>query len=274
MTQRYLVLFLAALASLSGCGNTTGSGLVTFTAQAGGPSDITPGGPLQFETGSGFQISLTMAHFHLGAIYLNMSVPASGGPSEPCILPGQYVGQAMGSCDPTTNVCGVDLDLLDPTLVTFPLPGQGTADPAVEADVWLTGGDINAEDDSTPILQVAGTASKGMQSWPFTATVTIGQNRAVPVQNVSMPGAYPICHQRIASLIPINFTMQNGGTLVLRVDPRGMFNAVDFTTLTLMTGMNPPYVIPDQSGGAGGALYEGVLANSGVYDFTWLSPGQ
>lgn len=253
-----LVLFVA------GCGGTTGSGLVTFTARAGGPAGILAGGPLEFDTGSGYHVSLTRARFHLGAVYLNMSVPSSGGPEEPCVLPGIYVAEAFG---------GIDLDLLSPDLLTFPTPGQGTVNRAVEADVWLTGGDINAADDTTPILQAAGTASKGTQTWPFSATVTIGTNRAVPVQNPAMPGSNPICRQRIASLIPVDILLTDGGTLDLRVDPRGMWNGVDFSSLT--TSGNPhSFVIPDQPGGAGGALYKGVLSNSGVYQFTWMDKPQ
>src|SRR5579883_1780088 len=81
---------LACLVFFSACGDTTGSGLVTFTARAGGPADVTADAPLEFDTGSGFHISLESAKFHFGAIYLNMSVPTSGADAQPCILPGIY----------------------------------------------------------------------------------------------------------------------------------------------------------------------------------------
>jgi hypothetical protein len=251
---------------LAGCNGTTGSGLVTFTARAGGPSDAQGGAPIAFDTGSGYHMTLTRVKFHFGAIYLNMSVPSSGGSEQPCALPGIYVGQAFGSC--TDNLCGVDLDLLTSDLVTLPIPGQGTENPAKEAEVWLTGGDINAPDDPTPILDVAGTATRMGQSWPFTAIVTIGKNRAIPPQSPALPGSNPICHQRIASPIPVDFTLTDGGELDLRVDPRGMWNGFDFAGLTPPASGNT-YVIPDDAGGVENALYKGVIANSGVYQFTW-----
>ena len=214
-------------------------------------------------------MSLTSAQLHFGAVYLNMSVPSSGGPQEPCVLPGIYVGQAFGPCD-ASGRCGVDVDLLSPSLTTFTTSGEGTVNQAVEAEVWLTGGDINAAQDATPILQVAGTATRGSDTWPFTSTITISGNRAVPPPNAAMPGANPICRQRIASLIPIDFTLDDGGTLDVRIDPRGMFDSVDFSTLGA-PGSATPLVIPDTSSGAGQALYKGLLANAGVYRFTWTN---
>lgn len=271
--MRPLVSFVIVIL-LAGCGDTTGSGLVTFTARAGGPADVRPGGPLDFDTGSGYHVSLKRARLHLGAVYLNLTVPSSGGHEQPCILPGIYVGQAFGSCSSQGGRCGIDRDLLTPDLMPFPLSGQGTVNHASEAEVWLTGGDINAPDDPTPILDVAGTASRGGKEWPFTATVTIGRNRAVPVQNPALPGANPICHQRIVSLIPVDFTLSDGGTLDLRVDPRGMFHGVNFAALAPGAGMPTSFPIPDEPGGPGGALYQGVHANSGVYLFTWIDKAQ
>ena len=49
-----------------------------------------------------------------------------------------------------------------------------------------------------------------------------------------------------------------------------MFDSVDFSTLGA-AGSASPLVIPDTSSGAGQALYKGVLANSGVYRFTWTN---
>ncbi len=250
MSRAFVFVF-----ALAGCTGTTGSGLVTFTAQAGGPADVN--GPLEFDTGAGYHVSLQGAALHLGAVYLNMSAPSSGGPEEPCVLPGIYVGEAFG---------GIDLDLLSPALIPFPLPGAGTANPAVEAEVWLTGGDINATDDPTPIFVAAGTASQGGISLPFAATVTIGANRQIAATNPAMPGANPICRQRIVSPIPVSLTLSEGGTLDVRVDPRGMFNAIDFASVSPVNGT---YVIPDETGGVGGALLKGVAANSGVYRFTF-----
>src|SRR5207253_1766842 len=121
--------------------------------------------------------------------------------------------------------------------------GEGTANPAVEGEVWLTSGDVNADSDPIPVLQVAGTASRRGMEWPFSATVTIGENRKLTSSNPATPGANPICLQRIANLIPVAITLANGGTLDLRVDASQMFNAVDFAQL--QAGSDGSYLIPD-----------------------------
>jgi hypothetical protein len=257
--------------TLAGCSGTTGSHLVSFTALAGGPSDAT--GQLEFDTGKAYHVVLTRAELHLGAVYLNMAAPLSGGAEQPCILPGIYVGQAFA---------GLDLDLLSPNLIPFNGAGEGTANRALVGEVWLTGEDINASDDRTPVLQVAGTASKpNGTEWPFTATVTIGANRKVPPMSTAMPGTNPICLERIVSPIcllfdpnscpgglPGGLNLTDGGTLTLRIDPRGMFNNVDFASLPPTTGT---YVIPDAQGGVGDQLFSGLRSRSGVYQFSFNS---
>jgi len=286
-------LFISLLAlSIGGCSNTTGSALVRFTARAAGPADATSG-PLTFDTGAGYHVTLTRAKLHIGAVYLNMTKVASGGPLLPCVLPGIYVGEAFGACDPKTNVCGVDVDLLSPTLQPFPIPGQGTANPVIQASIWFTGGDINAPPDdpisNTVILDVAGTATQGAQSWPFVGTVTIGANRATQPPNAAEPGANPICQKRLIDppicLNPIvndagkpdctaAFTLSDGGTLDLRADPRAMFDGLVFSSLQSPTGTPPVFTIPDTNGGIGEQLYKAVIANSGVYTFTWTDKAQ
>jgi hypothetical protein len=261
--RRALVLAFA----LCGCGGTTGSALVTFNAVAGGPINVdwTNG----FDTGSGYHVVLSAASLHLGAVYLNMSMPSSGGPEEPCLLPGIYVGQAFGACQ-SSGVCGVDVNLLKPDSIPFGVQGEGTANTAVEAEVWLTGGDVNDASDTTPIFQATGIASRNGVDWPFDTTVTIAGNRQVPPPNVAEPGLHPICRQRIVSPIalPGGLQLSDGGTLDVRVDPRGMFNQVDFASLSA-GGTLPEYTIPDDQSILGTAMYKGVVANAGVYTFAF-----
>ncbi len=267
MTRR---LIPSLLLLLSACSGTTGSGLVTFSVTGAGAIDVAA--PLSFVTPNGFQISLTRASLHINSIYFNQSRPSSGGPQEPCILPGIYVGQAFGSCDPATAVCGVDIDLLNLSSKPFPVLGQGTLNHVAEADIWLSGGPIDAPIDATPILDLAGIATRAGDTWPFTGTMTISANRAQPPPNVGMPGANPICRKRIASQIPVDFTLQNGGALSLSVDPRALFNEVDFTLLAA-AGSGTTLLLPDDTSTFGESLYDGVIANSGVYQFVWTNPG-
>jgi hypothetical protein len=271
--MRYLLACLVC-----SCSGSTGGGLVTFTARTGGPEGAS--GVLEFDTGFKvapspsaspipYRVVLNAATFHLGAVYLNMSVPSSGGPAEQCIKPGIYVGEAFGACN--GQVCGVDLNPLSSEMVTFPLPGEGTANRAAEGEVWLSSGDVNAPDDSVAVFTVTdGKATWNGQEWPFTATVTIGSNRAVHSQNPATPGANPICRQRIVGNIRLDpqLNLSNGGTLDLRIDPREMFNNVDFARLTAQP--DGTYVIPDNNDDpVGSNLFDGVRANSGVYHFTF-----
>jgi len=258
-------LLVMSLWLLSGCGGTTGSALVTFSGEASGPSDAS-GGPLSFTTGAGADVTLTQARLHLGAVYLNQAVPSSGAAAEPCVSQGSYVAELFG---------GLDVDLLSPDAVPFPSVGEGTETRARTAEVWLVGGgsdgssDINAADDSTVILAVEGTAEQGGASFPFTAEITIGANRTPKVTNPALPGASPICHQRIVSPIAVDLMPRNGGKLSLQIDPRPMFDNVDFSKATQIGDQPPQYQIPDTSEGPGYALFKGLVANYGVYQFNF-----
>ena len=256
-------LFALVLLATS-CSGTTGSALVTFSATASGPSDATSG-PITFTNSLGAQVTLTRATLHIGALYLNQSVPASGAAAEPCVSPGIYVGQVFGP---------IDVDLLSPAPQPLPTQGEGTQTEAKTAEVWLTGGDVNATEDPTVILDVEGTAVQGAQNYPFTAAVTIGSNRKQAVTNPAMPGANPICHQRIVTPILVDLTPTSGGTLALQIDPRPMFNAIDFTALTKVSDVPLHYQVPDANTGPGATLFKGMFASSGVYAFTWKAVGQ
>lgn len=241
---------------VSACTGTTGSALVELAAQAGG-TGAAPG--VAFTTGSGFSLVLDRARLHLGAVYLNENVPLSGGGEGGCVLPGIYVAEAFGP---------LDLDLLSTAIVPFPTRAHGTETQARTAEVWLLEGDIGREDDTTVILDVAGTATRGPDVYPFSAAVTIGQNRALPAQSAALPGANPICRQRIVTPIAIDLLPVDGKTLSLRVDPRPIFDGVDFTLATKVSDAPPAYVIPDEKGGVGDQLFRGLRRNAGVYRFS------
>lgn len=245
--------------ALLACGGTTGSALVSFSAVASGPADAT-GAALAFSTGTGAEVTLTSAQLHLGAVYLNESVPASGAAAGPCISPGIHVGEVFGP---------MDVDLLSASPTPFPVLGEGTETPATTAEVWLTGGDVNQVADATVILAVTGSAVQDNQLYPFSARLTIGGNRQLSVTNSALPSANPICHQRIVTPILVDLTPTDGGSLVLEIDPRAMFNSVDFSTAVQRSEDPLAYEIPDTSAGAGGSLFKGMVANSGVYTFRW-----
>lgn len=259
MRRLLSLLLLAALAAA--CIGTTGSDLVTFPAFAAGPADAN-GQPLTFTNGRGWIITLTKARLHIGAVYLNRSVPVSGGQERECFLPGVYVAEVLND---------VDVDALSPTPVRFPGLGNGTEDRAVTGEVWLTGQRIDALDDRTTIAEVAGTATRGGATMRFEGTITIGKNRVAASTDPARPGANPLCAERIVTPIPVNITPRGTGSLLVRVDPRGWFANVELGELEPVSAESDLRRIPDDdSNQPASNLYRGLRSASGVYTFEWL----
>ncbi|MBI5532150.1 MAG: hypothetical protein HY898_05525 [Deltaproteobacteria bacterium] len=256
---------LAAFSSLlPACSGATEGRLVTFSAAAAGPADAVQGQPYELTSGRGYHVVLTRARLHIGAAYLNQSAPSAAAPSQPCELPGAYVAQIL---------TGVDVDVLSPLPQPFGSPGSGIASHAVAAEIVLTGGDLNAIDDPTIILDVAGTASKQGTYYPFDGIVTIGRNRLQPSTDPAAPGAEPPCRRRIAAPVAVDITPADGGRLVVRVDPRGWFANVDFAQLRKVSDKPPQYRFDDNSETQPNLnLYTGLTSRDGVYGFTWEGP--
>jgi len=242
------------LVALGACG-TTGGDLVAFDVVAEGVP-----GARTLDTGLGWHVELSRARLHIGAVYLNLAVPISGSQETACILPGIYTAEELAP---------LDVDVLDATAQAFPQRATGTNDEARTGEVWLTGGDINADADATVIADLAGVASNPTATLPFTATITIGTaNRGIQASDPSQPSQHPICKQRIVSPIPIDLRPHDGGTLVLAIDPRTWFANVDFTAL-----------VPDGAGGfvfpdtntnvAGQSLFTGLRAASSTFQLTF-----
>ena len=264
MMRRFLALLL--LAFVVSCVGSTGSALVTFRLTVSGPAYAQNGQPLELDTGRGYHVTLTRAVLHVGAVYLNRSTPIKGSQATSCILPGIYAGQVIAPLGGN----GLDVDVLSPLPQAFPALGSGTADHVEAAEVWLTGGDVNAEEDATIILDVAGTAARDGVVLAFDGKLTIGRNRAVTAGSTGQPGAHPICKQRIATPIAVDLVPTDGGELRLQIDPRGWFSNVDFADLA-PKGSDPTQVAfaDDDSDAASLNLFLALHAQSGVYQFSW-----
>jgi hypothetical protein len=255
---RGIVVLSTGAALAAGCIGTTGGELVEFDAYAAGPADAVEGESRRFETGRGYQVEVTRATLHIGALYLNKSRPTSVASDTSCTLAGIYVAEVPG---------GLDVDVLSPALQKFPVRGFATTERAPTAEVWLTGGDINAQSDSTVIAAVAGTAEKDGATYPFEGSITISENRLVTPSDPAQPGAKPICKERVVTPILVDITPSAGGRLVVRVDPAGWFQNVDFERLEESGGV---YRFRDDSEDQpSDNLYSGIRAASGVYDFAW-----
>jgi hypothetical protein len=269
MRRVFAAITALALAAPVACVGSTGSDLVTFQAYASGLHTIVPGQPFAFDSGRGFHVVLTKAKLHVGALYLQRGRPISGAQPVGCINAGVHSAPVYVA----EVVNGLDVDVLSPTPQPFPIDGDGSADRALTAEVWFAGAAIDAPDDPTVVLDVAGTATKGANSWPFEASFTIGQNRAIPPFDSTLPGSNPICKQRIATPIAIDLTPTNGGALYLEVDARAWFANVDFTQLPQVQASPPLYRFTDSSAPSTDQpsrnLFQALHAFDGVYAFSF-----
>ena len=250
--------------ALCACGS-TGGALVTFHAAAAGPADAASGQPLAFTNALGYRVTLTRARLHIGGIYLNRSVPSSGAQATSCVLPGIYSGEVTSP---------LDVDVISPDPQPFPTEGEGTADRSQTGEIWLFGTAVNATDDPTVLADVAGTAVQGAGApIAFTGKFTIGQNRAVSVGNPALPGSSPLCKQRIITPISVDFALAQGGTLLVRIDPRAWFASVDFAQIAADPSDPAQRKFLDRSQGQPDlAFYGGLRAAGGTYLFNWQSP--
>lgn len=254
-------LFLSLLVT-SACIPGTGGQVVSFTAQASGdPAVVGAGGPLTFRTPRGFDVTLTRAQLTVGAVYFNQQNPQNYTLEQSCVQSGVYSGEVRG---------GLVIDALSPAAQSFPVAGNGTDAHTLSAELWLTGGTIDAPQDETVILDVAGDATDGMSSFPFEAQLTISQNRAIPPRNPALPGSNPLCHQRIVSPIAFDTRLTEGGVVSLLVDPRAWFSSVDFTGLTKVSDAPLLYRFTDSQDSSAQpdkALFSGLRSAVGPYRF-------
>ena len=260
--MRAVILGVLAAGSFlaGGCVGQTGGQTVVFSVAAAGPTDASAGQPLAFTSG-GFDVVLTQAMLHIGAVYLDQAAPVSGAQATDCYLTGTYVGEETSP---------LDVDLLNPSPQPFPAMALGiTEPPALVEQLWLTGGDINTPVDTTPILVIQGMATQGAAAFPFTGTITIGANHA---STGGTGGGDSICNQRIVSPIQDPLTMEMTGGLLLRVDPRPLFVDVDFSRLPPDAGTGGYAFSDDPSvpvyAPTGQNLYSN-LHSTAPYSFSW-----
>lgn len=247
------VLIVCAIFA-SSCVGSTGGEVIDFPTAAAGPIDAPAGQPLAFSTDTGWQVALSRTVLHIGGVYLNQARAVSGAQTTDCFLPGTYVAQ---------ETAGLDVDLLSPTPQPFPTFSHGTTLPVLVAQVWLTGVRVDEAEDTTKILQIAGTATREGVTQTFTGVLHIGSNRQA--QGGTLPGAYPICKQRIVTPIDAPLVVKSTGGLLVRIDPRRFFIGVDFGGLKNSTFSD------DSSDKPSTVLYQNLHAAElgGPYTVEW-----
>ena len=124
----------------------TGDAIVAFDAYAAGPA-VANGGqlcgqnspkPLTFPAAHGFTVTLQQATMTIGAVYLIEGQYNGGSANTSCFENGTYCGEVPGAVGAGQSPLGLNLLCPDPT--EFSVRGNGTADLAGVAEVWLTGG--------------------------------------------------------------------------------------------------------------------------------------
>lgn len=244
---------------MTGCIQTTGGRVVAFQAQASGDPAIVTGAPLTFTTPRGFDVTLTRARLTVGALYLNQQNPQSYSLEQSCLQEGIYSGEVRG---------GLTVDALSAEAQPFPVEGNGTDNPTRAAELWLTGGDLLADEDKTVLLDVAGVATRGAETFPFEGQLTIGANRVIPPRNPALPGSNPLCRQRIVSPIAFDATLAQGSVVSLLVDPRAWFVSVDFAELPKASDLPLLYRFTDSNDSSAQpdkALFSALRSASGPY---------
>ena len=267
--------FLASLAFVAACNGTTGDQLITFSAYASGVS-----GASDF-TLNGYDVHLTTARMHIGAVYINESPIGTQAETPVCINPGIYAAQVAGP---------IDVDLLDTTPQPFSVQGNGTADVGQSWELWLTDDDGNPDSidslnfDHTVDLQGIATRQADGARFPFATIVTINTgNRGIQTTDPAQPGLNPICKQRIVLVGGIDLQLHPGASLQVTVDPRVWFaleTQLDFSTLPLTTDIAcssaPPYgdeTVPiDPLTDYGPAICQATLGNGSCPTGTQLDP--
>ena len=259
------IVAAVALLVCASCIGSTGGERVSFEARAAGPKDAVVGKPFEFTTPLGFAVRLTSARLHVQAIYLDRRDRSRPERETSCYSADAYVGELRTS---------TDIDLLDGAPKPFTSAGAALAGAVNSADVWLGEGDINALSRASArqiVLHAAGVATKGSDAFPFTLDFRIDANRVKAPDSSALPGSNPICQQRIVSKIPTSFYVDGPGTLVLRVDPRPMFDGVDFSGVPMASDAPRMFrFLDDDTTQASATLMNGLRRNRGVYSFEWI----
>lgn len=267
---------LAAALLASGCDDTTGLQRVSFRLRAGGAlRDVAA--PLSSTTSTGWRVTFEQARVVVGPFYFNIEAPINTGAARrpprlrdrlaALAIPaahahegadhfggGRIVGQLLGRAA---------LDLLSPELQDLG-DGEAVSERALTASLSLLPEDPVTMAAALPdraVATVRGVAERDGERLPFSASLRLDQK---------LSESQTLAQLRTVRGIPADLPFSaEGGTVVLRVDPRSWFDAADFSVLKAYAPQDGVYVArPDDS--VGRSLLNGARLIRGVYAFTWL----
>jgi hypothetical protein len=262
-------LTLGGAGALSaGCGD-TGQQRVSFAARAAGYAH--PEAAVRFTTSTGWTVTLSEARVALGPLYLNTLEPLAcdGCESRSLIdrLSDALVPRAwahgedhLGAGRIAAQVTEqVEVNALSPTPVAM-TRGDGVDLPVRSAEVWLFNRDGAL---GGAAIRVAGVAERTVD----------GQAQRVPFRGALVADASittpqtPLDLARRVRGIPVDFTLVEGGTLTVRVDPRRWFTGADFSELLEAPGAEGETRTFTPADNVGRAFLNAARSSRGVYTF-------
>lgn len=225
-------------AGVGGCEGTTGLRRVRFVMRVGAIESATPGA-WTFTTRTGWNVTLTEARAAIGPIYFNTLAPLEAAqrapvPARKTLLQGlramlmplayahgeSHFGQGRIVAEVNEQL---EVNLLDPTLVTFTRPAQGIDETVRTAELWF----YNRASLNNAVVRVRGMAARDGREVPFSGALAINPADATQEQ--------PLDALRQVRGIPIEFVPDEDNTVHLRVDLRPCFKDADFSELETLT---------------------------------------
>jgi len=145
------------------------------------------------------------------------------------------------------------VDLLDPALQTLPGGGDGVLDRVQSLEFWY----FNDPALRGAAVRVSGTAERGSERVDFDGALLINDALATPSR--------PLEIARRVRGVPASFALANGGTLTVRIDPRGWFRGADFSELLSRPASRDGVHAFGVSDNVGRAFTENARAAQGMF---------
>lgn len=258
----------------AGCGS-TGQQRVTFAARAAGFER--PAGELRFTTNTGWTVTLREARVALGPLYLNTLEPLACDTCEArslldrlsdALVPRAWahgeghLGAGIIAAQVTEQV---EVDVLSPAPVAMGRGGDGVDVPVRSAEVWLYNRDGGLRGAA---MRVAGVAERTAD----------GQTLRVPFRGALVADASlttpqtPLDVARRVRGIPVDFTLAEGATVTVRVDPRRWFTGADFSELLEGATVTDGERVFSPSDNVGRAFLNAARASRGVFTVQLTMP--
>jgi len=258
----------------AGCGS-TGQQRVAFAARAAGFER--PAGDVRFTTNTGWTVTLREARVALGPLYLNTLEPLACDTCEArslldrlsdALVPRAWahgeghLGAGIIAAQVTEQV---EVDALAPAPVAMGRGGDGVDVPVRSAELWLynRAGALRGA-----AMRVAGVAERTLDEQttrvPFRGALVADASITTPQT--------PLDVARRVRGIPVDFTLAEGATVTVRVDPRRWFTGADFAELLEAATLEDGERVFTPADNVGRAFLNAARASRGVFTVQLTRP--